>query len=134
MIAPIIPGLNDKEMPEVLRRAAEAGATRASWTLLRLPGAVASVFEERVRAAMPLAADKILHRIRETRGGERLSESRFHARHRGQGGYAEFIRHLFETTAGRLGLLSGPAEDTAANTFRRPSGRGRRQLSLPILE
>jgi DNA repair photolyase len=133
MVAPIIPGLNDKEMPELLRRAAEAGATRAGWALLRLPGAVASVFEERVRAALPLAAEKILHRIRETRGGERLYDSRFHVRQRGVGGYAEFIRHLFDTTAGRLGLVSGPVEDTAADTFRRPTRRGP-QLSLPILD
>jgi DNA repair photolyase len=137
MVAPIIPGLNDRQLPEVLRRAREAGATRASWALLRLPGAVATVFEERVRAAMPLAADKILHRIRETRGGTRLSDSRFHLRQRGVGGYAEFIRSLFETTASRLGLVSGWGEsddEPAATSFRRPPGRRGRQLALPIAE
>ena len=53
--------------------------------LLRLPGAVKQVFEERVREALPLAADKILHRIRETRGGDKLYDSAFHTRGRGEG-------------------------------------------------
>src|SRR3954464_3705680 len=68
-VAPIIPGLNDAEIPSVLAAARDAGATSAGCVLLRLPGPVAQVFEERLRAAMPLAADRILHRIRETRGG-----------------------------------------------------------------
>jgi DNA repair photolyase len=70
MCAPIIPGVNDSQMVTVLERAAAAGATWAGWVLLRLPGAVKQVFEDRVRVALPLAADKILHRIRETRGGD----------------------------------------------------------------
>jgi DNA repair photolyase len=133
MVAPIIPGLNDQQMPEVLRRAREAGATRAGWALLRLPGAVATVFEERVRAALPLAADKILHRIRETRGGERLYDARFHVRQRGTGGYAELLRTMFETTASRLGYDSTRLDQSIPSTFRRPPGRGGRQLALPIL-
>ena len=76
MIAPVIPGVNDSQMVTVLERAAEAGAVSAGWTLLRLPGAVKQVFEERIRAVMPLAADKVLHRIRETRGGEKLYDAR----------------------------------------------------------
>ena len=72
MCAPVIPGLNDDQMIRVLERAKDAGATSAGWVLLRLPGVVKEVFEERVRIALPLAADKILHRIRQTRGGEKL--------------------------------------------------------------
>ncbi len=132
MVAPIIPGLNDQQLPEVLRRAREAGATRAGWALLRLPGAVATVFEERVRAALPLAADKIMHRIRETRGGEKLYDSRFHVRQRGTGGYAELLRTMFETTASRLGYNSTRLDQSIPSTFRRPPGR-RGQLALPIL-
>jgi DNA repair photolyase len=132
MIAPIIPGLNDQQLPEVLRRARVAGATWAGWALLRLPGAVAGVFEERIRAALPLAADKILHRIRETRGGERLYDSRFHVRQRGTGGYADLLRTMFETTAARLGYDSTRVHREIPDTFRRPPGRGR-QLALPIL-
>ena len=61
MCAPIMPGLNDDQMVRVLERAKSAGAQTAGWVLLRLPGAVATVFEERVREALPLAADKIMH-------------------------------------------------------------------------
>jgi DNA repair photolyase len=64
MCGPVIPGLNDDQLVRVLERAHAAGARDAGWVLLRLPGAVAKVFEERLRVALPLAADKILHRIR----------------------------------------------------------------------
>ena len=102
-VAPIIPGLNDAEIPNVLAAARDAGATSAGWVLLRLPGPVAQVFEDRVRAAMPLAAERVLHRIRETRGGA-LYDPRFGVRGRGEGPYADTIRALFEATARRLGL------------------------------
>ena len=102
-VAPIIPGLNDQDIPKILTAAREAGATSAGTVLLRLPGSVKAVFEERLRAAMPLSADRVLHRIRETRGGE-LYDARFGVRGRGEGRYAEMIRSLFDTTAARLGF------------------------------
>jgi DNA repair photolyase len=102
-VAPIIPGLNDSEIPSVLEAARDAGATSAGCVLLRLPGPVAQVFEERLRAALPLAAERVLHRIRETRGGA-LYDPRFGVRGRGEGPYAAAIQALFETTARRLGL------------------------------
>jgi len=105
-VAPIIPGLNDEEIPRVLTAARDAGATRAGCVLLRLPGPVAQVFEERMRAAMPLRVERILHRIRETRGGN-LYDARFGARGRGEGPYAAAIQRLFTTTAARLGLHTG---------------------------
>jgi hypothetical protein len=70
---------------------------------VRRPGSVKAVFEERVRAALPLSADRVLHRIRETRGG-RLYDPRFGARGRGEGTYALAIQTLFRTTARRLGF------------------------------
>lgn len=102
-VAPIIPGLGDEEVPRILTAARDAGATRAGFVLLRLPGPVAQVFEERVRAAMPLRVERILHRIRETRDG-RLNDPRFGTRGRGEGPYAAMIRNLFVATATRLGL------------------------------
>jgi DNA repair photolyase len=102
-VAPIIPGLNDQDVPRILTAAREAGAVTAGYVLLRLPGSVKVVFEERLRSALPLAADRVLHRIRETRGGE-LYDPRFGVRGRGEGSYALAIRALFETTAARLGL------------------------------
>jgi DNA repair photolyase len=105
-VAPIIPGLNDQDIPRILAAARDAGATRAGCVLVRLPGSVKQVFEERLRAALPLTADRVLHRIRETRGG-RLYDPRFGSRGRGEGTYAEMIRTLFETTAARLGFERG---------------------------
>lgn len=102
-VAPVIPGLGDEEMPRILAAAREAGATSAGYVLLRLPGPVAQVFEERVRAAMPLRVERILHRIRETRDG-RMNDPRFGTRGRGEGPYAAMIRNLFLATAARLGL------------------------------
>jgi DNA repair photolyase len=135
MCAPIIPGVNDSQMVSVLERAAAAGAAWAGWVLLRLPGAVKQVFEDRIRGAMPLAADKILHRIRETRGGDKLYDARFGTRGRGEGVYAEMIQTMFDATVRRLGLDhrnregSMFSEAEAPTTFRRPD-KPTRQLSL----
>lgn len=135
MCAPIIPGINDSQMVTVLERASAAGAQWAGWVLLRLPGSLKDVFEDRVRAAMPLAADKILHRIRETRGGEQLYRAEFGTRQRGEGPYAQTIQTMFDATIRRLGLGhrnredSVLIEDDGATTFRRP-GRAGDQLSL----
>lgn len=123
MVAPIIPGLNDEDMVEVMRRAADAGATRAGMVLLRLPGAVKDVFELRVRAALPLRADRIVRRIKETRGGKMYDPS-FGVRGRGEGPYAETIGALFEKTAERLGLRAREmGEEPEPTTFRRPRGQ-----------
>lgn len=128
MCAPVIPGLNDDQLVRVLEAARDAGATSAGWALLRLPGAVKQVFEERLRAALPLAADKVLHRVRETRGGEKLYDPRFHIRGRGQGVYAETIAAMFETACKRLGFESRNDERAFESRFRRPPKGG--QLSL----
>lgn len=123
MVAPIIPGLNDEDMADVLRAARDAGASFAGSVLLRLPGPVKEVFEERLRASLPLRADRVLARIRETRGGQ-MYDARFGVRGRGEGVYAEAIQSLFERTAKALGLqTSGFASDEGASTFRRPRGQ-----------
>jgi DNA repair photolyase len=130
MCAPIIPGVNDSQLVGLLERAAGAGATWAGWALLRLPGVVKEVFEERVRVALPLAGDKILHRIRETRGGK-LYDPTFFKRGRGEGPYAEMIKSMFETTVARLGMnrRDDAIDDTSTTTFRRPP-KQTNQLSL----
>jgi DNA repair photolyase len=102
-VAPVIPGLNDQDIPRVLAAAREAGASYAGFVLLRLPGSVKAVFEERLRAGLPLQADRVLHRIRETRGGD-LYDARFGIRGRGEGPYAQAIKTLFQSTAAKLGL------------------------------
>ena len=96
--------------------------------LLRLPGSVKEVFEDRVRAAMPLRAERILARTREVRGGK-LNDPRFGKRQTGEGHYADTIAQLFDRTARRLGLIRGNVTPTeVASTFRRPGDK--RQLSL----
>ena len=129
-VSPLIPGLNDEDIARVLTAARDAGATRAFYGLLRLPGPVAQVFEERLRARLPLRAERVLHRIRETRGGE-LNDPRFGSRMRGEGVYARAIDALFKTTARRLGLLPSATmdEEPGPSPFRRPVRQGP-QLSL----
>jgi DNA repair photolyase len=126
-IAPVIPGLSDADIPQILEAAHAAGARRAGFVFLRLPGSVAQVFEERIRAALPLRAERILARVREARGGK-LYDSRFGIRGRGQGNYAEAARALFDTTVRRLGM-NEDCHGRANETFQRP-GRGRQ---LPLL-
>lgn len=127
LTAPIIPGLNDEEIPAILAAAARAGARTAGWVLLRLPKPVDSLFDEWLRENYPNRRERILHRIRECRGGH-ISDSQFGRRMRGQGVYAEQIESLFRTSARRCGLDGRePPLNTAA--FRRPPQAGQ-QLSL----
>lgn len=103
MVAPVIPALNDREIPAVLERAAELGARSATYSALRLPGSVQTVFFERLREQHPEAAHHVESRVRAMRGG-RLNDSRFGWRFRGGGPYWESVERLFEVTARRLGL------------------------------
>ncbi|MDP8999730.1 MAG: PA0069 family radical SAM protein, partial [Myxococcota bacterium] len=126
MVAPIIPGLNDEDIGDVLRAARDAGASWAGSVLLRLPGSVKQVFEDRLREALPLRADRVLRRIRETRGGK-MYDARFGVRGQGEGPYADAIRSLFDQTAKALGLETrSVADHDTPTTFQRP----RRQLPL----
>lgn len=103
LVAPVIPGLNDEQLAGVLEHAAAAGARRAGMVLLRLPGPVAPVFEERLREALPLRAGRVLAALREVRGGH-LNDARFGRRFGGQGPRWEAIGQLFALHARRLGL------------------------------
>jgi len=102
-VAPIIPGLNDHELPEILERARDAGAKGATRVLLRLPGAVEQVFLERLRAELPLRAKRVEERIRDTRGGE-LNDGRYGHRMKGKGVYWDAIARTFDLARERLGL------------------------------
>jgi DNA repair photolyase len=129
MVAPVIPGLNDSEVPAILQQAKQAGAAAAGYVLLRLPGAVAPVFEEWLRRTQPLRAERILGRIAQTRGGA-LNQSTFGQRMIGKGILAEQIQQLFRKFRDSLGLLSSLPEH-ARHHFRRPdSGQVDQQLRL----
>jgi DNA repair photolyase len=120
LVAPIIPGLTDHEMPSILKAVADAGATFAAYTMLRLPFAVAELFEQWLEQHRPASKDKILGRIRAMRGG-RLNDPRFGSRMRGEGVLAEQTRELFHLSCHRLGLNRKPIELSTA-AFRRPGG------------
>lgn len=116
--APVIPGLTDHEIPAILEAAAEAGATSAGIVLLRLPWAVKELFEEWLRTHVPDRAEKVLNRIRETRGGK-LYDARFGDRMRGEGPFARQIQELFRVAARRAGLRRRSLT-LSADAFRRP--------------
>lgn len=117
-IAPVIPGLNEGDLPELLDRAHCAGARTAIYSVLRLSGSVESVFLDRMREAFPERIGKIVNRLREVRGGV-LTETRFFKRQTGQGPYGEIVEQLFALAKRRTGF---PEEDirSVPQTFRRP--------------
>ena len=119
-VSPIVPGLNDEDIGDVLKAARDAGASHAFYVLLRLPGAVKEVFETSLRKNLPLRAEKVLRRLREAYGGK-LYDSRFGVRGSGSGVYADTIAALFDRMARRNGLRSDEMEQWEhPDTFKRP--------------
>lgn len=129
MVAPVVPGLTDEEMPRILEAAADAGAQSASWILVRLPHPVEELFVDWLGRHFPDRRDRVLHRIQGTRGGTgRLSDSKFGRRMRGQGEYARQLAALFAASA-RRHRLDTPLPALDASSFRRPPRPGD-QLAL----
>jgi DNA repair photolyase len=126
MVAPVVPGLTDNEIPAILRSAADAGARAAGYILLRLPHGVKEIFANWLSNHCPDRRERVLNRLREMRDGG-LYESRFHHRMRGHGVYAEHIRTLFDIARRRAGL-DLPLPPLSAASFRRPDRGG--QLPL----
>lgn len=118
MTAPMIPGLNDSELPQLLTAARECGAMAAGYTLVRLPLSVAPVFEEWLHRTQPDRAAKILGRIRETRDGA-LHSNNFRERMKGSGPIADQIKQMFHLFRERLGLAKALPEFNC-KSFRRP--------------
>lgn len=129
LVAPVIPGLTDHEIPRLIAAAVEAGAQFAGHTTLRLPCSVAPLFEQWLARHFPQKKEKVLNRIRALRGGK-LNDARFDSRMTGEGIFAEQIEKLFEVACRKAGIREhSPALSTAA--FRRPSSP---QMSLFDLE
>jgi DNA repair photolyase len=124
MVAPIIPGLTDHETPAILRACANAGAQFAGYTIVRLPFAVAPLFERWLEEHFPERKAKVLSRIRAIRGGEKLSDPRWGSRIKGEGIFAEQIAALFQMSCRKFGI--GPRPELSTTEFRRP----REQLKL----
>lgn len=124
MVAPIIPGITDFEVPALLEAAAAAGARFAGYTILRLQGAVEPIFLRWLDQHFPDRKEKVLARLREMRGG-RLHDPRFGQRMRGEGIWADQISALFKLHRRRLGL-DGERIALSVAAFRRPG----QQLAL----
>ncbi|MAT71798.1 MAG: radical SAM protein [Planctomycetaceae bacterium] len=125
MVAPVIPGLNDSELPAILAAARDAGARRAGYLLLRMPTTVQPVFLEWLARCRPNHAAKVESFVRDMRGG-RLNSANFGERHRGQGPLAEQIGQTFRVFAKKLGLAEQlPPLNAAA--FRPPRVPGAQQ-------
>jgi DNA repair photolyase len=121
MTAPVIPGLTDSELPAIVAAAAEAGACCATYTLLRLPGAVAQVFEDWLSRHAPTRKDRVLNRLREMHQG-RLNDPRFGKRMRGDGPLADGISALFGLACRSAGLARRADLHLSTAAFRRPGG------------
>jgi len=125
MVAPVIPGLNDHELPAIIAAATQAGARFAGHGFLRLPLGLGALFEQWLSQHVPTRKDKVLRRLREMHSGK-LNDSRFGMRMRGEGLYAEQISKLFKLTCRKAGLAAcAPLLSVAS--FRRPAGA---QLTL----
>lgn len=125
MLAPMIPGLNDHEIPNILTAAAAAGAQSAGLIPLRLPFAVKDIFTDWLTRHFPDRKENILNRIRSLRGGK-LNQADFGARMRGEGIWAGQLRQMFKVATRKAGL-NLRNDELSAEHFRRPGGK---QLSL----
>ena len=121
-LAPTIPGLNDQDIPAILKRARESGARFAFHTLLRLPGSVRTVFEENLRKRLPKErVDRVMKRLGEMRGGA-LDDARPGRRFRGEGPYWKSISDLFRLAKKKYGFEDFP-DDPSPSPFRVPSAQ-----------
>jgi DNA repair photolyase len=118
MVAPVIPGLTDHEMPGILTACAKVGAQFAGYTIMRLPFAVAPLFERWLDEYFPERKAKVLSRIRSVRGGDRLSDPRWGTRIKGEGIFAEQIARLFQMSCRKAGI--GPRPELSTQHFRHP--------------
>jgi len=103
MVAPLVPGLSDHEIPKILKAVANAGAIKAGYTVVRLNGAIAQIFEDWLRKNFPDRFDKVWHMIQSCHGG-RVNDSRFGDRMRGEGNIAKIISDNFRLHARLNGL------------------------------
>jgi DNA repair photolyase len=120
LVAPVIPGLTDHELPAIIAACARAGARTAGYVPIRLPLGVAPLFEDWLDRHAPDRKAKVLHRIREMRGG-RLNDSRFGSRMQGEGSFATMIEQLFRVAC-RKASLGGRGTGLSTEAFRRPGG------------
>jgi DNA repair photolyase len=127
LVAPVIPGLTDHELPSIIAAASQAGAQSAGYVVLRLPYGLGPLFEQWLAQHFPDRKEKVLHRIRTLRGGK-LNDPRFSARMRGEGIFAAQIQALFALACRKAGF-DGRGATLSTAAFRVPS-----ELQLPLFE
>ena len=122
MVAPVVPGITDHEMPKIIAAAREAGAKWAGFVVLRLPWAVAPLFEKWLDEHFPDRKDKVLNRVRDLRGGK-LYDAKWGLRGKGEGIFAEQIAALFEVACRKVGM-NEEEDELSTEHFRRRSLQG----------
>ena len=125
MVAPVIPGLTDHEMPKIIQKAVDAGAQQAGYIMLRLPYGVKDLFQNWLERHFPYRKNKVLNRITSIRDGK-LNSNEFYERMKGKGVFADQIRTMFEVSCRKAGI-EGNKVDLSTASFRRP---GSEQLKL----
>jgi DNA repair photolyase len=121
MVAPVIPGLTDHELPALISAAGRAGAAFAAYVPVRLPYTVKPLFEEWLERHFPDRKAKVLNCIRSMRGGE-LNDPRFGSRMRGEGLFADHIAQMFSISCRRAGIAEGRFPKLSSAAFRKSSG------------
>jgi DNA repair photolyase len=127
LLAPVIPAVNDAEIETILKQAADHGARRASWILLRLPHELKQIFAAWLETHLPDRAEHVMSLIRQARGG-RDYDHRFGHRQRGQGPYARMIVDRFHAACRKHGLNASAGEEALRCDLFRPPGQ--RQMNL----
>lgn len=125
MMAPIIPGLNSHEILPLVKEVADRGALKVGYTMVRLNGQIADIFEEWIRENYPDRAGKVLLQVANTHGGK-LKDSRFGTRMKGEGNYASMVKRTMEIARERY--LPGRDIPQSDNSFFRRPQKG--QLDL----
>lgn len=118
MTAPIIPGLNSDEIPDLIKAAADHGADTAGYTIVRLNGTIGNIFKDWIHKNYPDRAEKVLHHIENVHGGQ-LNDSRFGTRMRGEGNIAQSINQLFKMAV-KKHLAGRDKFEFDLSAFRRP--------------
>lgn len=121
LVAPIIPGLNEHEIPAILEAVREAGACHAGYVMLRLPHGLKELFADWLERNYPERKERVLGRVRSVRGGK-LNAAAFKERMKGTGEWAGFIEQVFKLHRRRLGFSEQRPMPSSAS-FRRPGDR-----------
>lgn len=106
IVGPVVPGLNDKEIPAILNKIAEAGASSAYYIMLRLPHGLKDLMFEWIQQHYPEKENKIRNTIMGIRGGA-LNDSRPGVRFKGEGEFAKVFSDFFKMAAAKAGLKTG---------------------------